>query len=109
MTHPTIRDLRDESGIALLVAVVLMLMVSAIEPGPLSSGMATGVNAMSSMCCASSRSASETRASGSGFSIAKPMRETMSPPPMRSTGMLMPKNVRITAPASSETNSTPAV
>jgi len=30
MRHPMIRDLRDESGIALLVAVVLMLMVSAI-------------------------------------------------------------------------------
>ncbi len=30
MTHPMIRDLRSESGIALLVAVVLMLMVSAI-------------------------------------------------------------------------------
>ena len=30
MRHPMIRDLRDESGIALLVAVILMLMVSAI-------------------------------------------------------------------------------
>ncbi len=30
MRHPMIRDLRSESGIALLVAVVLMLMVSAI-------------------------------------------------------------------------------
>lgn len=30
MKHPIVRDLRDESGIALLVAVMLMLMVSAV-------------------------------------------------------------------------------
>lgn len=30
MKHPIIRDLRDESGIALLIAVILMLMVSAV-------------------------------------------------------------------------------
>lgn len=30
MKHPMIRDLRDESGIALLIAVILMLMVSAV-------------------------------------------------------------------------------
>ena len=30
MKHPMIRDLRDESGIALLISVILMLMVSAV-------------------------------------------------------------------------------
>lgn len=30
MKHPIVRDLRDESGIALLIAVMLMLMVSAV-------------------------------------------------------------------------------
>jgi len=92
-----------------LSAPAAMPIVTAIEPGPLSIGMARGVKARSVMCSASSRWDSLTSGSGSGFSMPKPIRATIKPPAMRSAGIEMPKNSMISAPANSDTSSTIAM
>jgi hypothetical protein len=86
-----------------------MLIVTAIEPGPLSSGIATGMNAISRVSSASSRCASGSSSSGSGSSIRKPTRATTMPPAIRSAGSDIPKKVMISAPAKSDTSSTEAM
>ena len=66
-------------------------MVSAIEPGPLNIGIASGVREMSLFARASSRRRRSPASSGGGASMDNAIPETSTPPAMRMPGMEMPK------------------